>query len=269
MNIYNKLTLLKNNLKKFKNIVISFSGGVDSTFLLKIAHDILKENVLAITAKSSTFPKRELNEAISFTSKNKIQHIVFEFDELNIEGFSNNPPNRCYLCKRELFSKIITIANQENICHIADGSNFDDINDYRPGLIALNELSILSPLKENKLTKEEIRILSKELNLPTWDKPAFSCLSTRFPYGQKITLDKLQMIEKAEEFLFSLGFTQIRVRHHGDIARIEVSPNERNIFFDLDLMDKTHHFFKSLGFNYICLDLKGYRTGSMNDIIKF
>ena len=267
MEIENKLESLKKHLKQLKSVAVAYSGGVDSTFLLKVAHDVLGEDVIAVTARSSTYPEREFREAADFVCKMGIRHVVIISEELDIEGFSENPTNRCYYCKRELFSKIIEVAQSNNIRHIVEGSNVDDLGDYRPGMQAIKELEIGSPLRKAGLTKEDIRILSKKMNLPTWDKPSFACLSSRFPYGQKITSNKLQAVDQAEQFLLDLAFRQVRVRHHGDIARIEVSAAERNKFFDTKLMDRIYEKFKQLGFMYTALDLKGYRTGSMNEVI--
>lgn len=267
MELYNKLEKLKENIRKTNGLVVAFSGGVDSTFLLKVAHEVLKEDVVAVTARSSTYPEREFKEAINFAGSLGVKHVVITSEELDIEGFSDNPVNRCYFCKNELFSKIIEVAKENNIKYVADGSNIDDLGDYRPGMKAVKELGVLSPLKEAGMTKEDIRILSREMELPTWDKPAFACLSSRFPYGQKITKEKLDMVDKAEQFLLDIGFKQVRVRHHGEIARIEVSRYERSRFFDEELMDKVYAAFKDIGFTYVALDLKGYRTGSMNETI--
>lgn len=268
MNHSEKLERLKGNIRNMKSLVIAYSGGVDSTFLLKVAYDVLKENVLAVTARSSTYPEREYKEAVSFIEKLGARHMTIISEELEIEGFSKNPVNRCYYCKKELFSKIRKIAAENAIKYIADGSNVDDLGDYRPGMMAVKELKVVSPLREVGLTKEDIRILSKEMNLQTWDKPAFACLSSRFPYGQEITREKLEMVDKAEQFLLDEGFKQVRVRHHGEIARIEVAVSERSKFFNEELMNRVNSEFKKIGFNYTSLDLKGYRTGSMNETIQ-
>ena len=193
--------------------------------------------------------------------------MVIVSEELDIDGFSRNPVNRYYYCKKELFSKIRDIAVENDIQYIADGSNVDDLGDYRPGMMAVKELEVVSPLREVGMTKEDIRILSMEMNLPTWDKPTFACLSSRFPYGQEITREKLEMVDKAEQFLLDEGYKQMRVRHHGEIARIEVPAAERLKFFDEELMERVYAEFKKIGFSYTALDLKGYRTGSMNETI--
>jgi pyridinium-3,5-biscarboxylic acid mononucleotide sulfurtransferase len=263
-----KLEILENHLKSLERLAIAFSGGTDSTFLLKVAHNVLGENVLAVTARSSTYPEREFSEAVEFAERHRIPHQVLLSEELDIEGYSENPVNRCYLCKRALFSKIFGLAKERNLKHVADGSNIDDLDDYRPGAKAAGEFGIVSPLREAGMTKADIRFLSKEMTLPTWNKPAFACLSSRFPYGQKITKEKLLAVDRAEQFLLDAGFRQVRVRHHGDTARIEVSPEERFKFFEADLMDKVHDEFKKLGFTYTALDLRGYRTGSMNEGVR-
>lgn len=262
---HHKFKRLRSILENLGELMVAFSGGVDSTFLVKAAYDILKDKAIAITARSSTYPEREFNEAVNYVETIGIKHIIIESEELDIEGFSLNPRNRCYFCKKELFSRIRKAADENGIKHIADGSNIDDLDDYRPGLLAHDELGILSPLKESGMSKEDIRILSRELKLPTWDKPSFACLASRFPYGQQITKEKLEMIDRAEQYLLDLGFRQVRVRHHGEIARIEIAPAERSKFFNAEMMDKVHVEFAEIGFKYTALDLKGYRTGSMNE----
>ncbi|MCH3964393.1 MAG: ATP-dependent sacrificial sulfur transferase LarE [Clostridium sp.] len=263
----NKLEALKKNIRNLGSAAVAFSGGVDSTFLLKVAHDVLGDNVIAVTATSSTYPKRELNEAKRYAKSIGARHIIIESEELDIKGYAQNPVNRCYYCKKELFSKLKNVARENEIDYVLDGSNLDDTGDYRPGMEAAKELGVVSPLKEAELTKDDIRKFSKELGLPTWNKPSFACLSSRFPYGNEINSRKLKMVEDAEQFLLDLGFRQVRVRHHGQIARIEVSPEERSRFFDLDLMDKVGNRLKEIGFTYVTLDILGYKTGSMNAVL--
>ena len=262
-----KFQKLKDSLHDLGSVAIAYSGGVDSTFLLKVAADILGDKVIAITAKSSTYPEREFKEAVKYIGTIGAKHIVIISEELEIEGFAKNPINRCYFCKKELFSKVRKVADDHNINAVLDGSNFDDVSDYRPGMQAAKELEVISPLKNAGLTKDDIRVLSKRLGVPTWNKPAFACLSSRFPYGNEITVEKLSMVERAEQFLLDLGFRQIRVRHHEDIARVEVNAEERSKFFDVEMMDKVGNELKSFGFKYVTLDLLGYRTGSMNDVL--
>jgi uncharacterized protein len=262
-----KLGRLKDNLRRIESIAVAFSGGVDSTFLLKVSHELLAEKVITVTARASTYPERELKAAIAFAEAIGVRHVIIESEEIDIVGFSDNPVNRCYLFKRELFSKIIDVAEQHGLKHVIEGSNTDDLNDYRPGMIDIREIEIVCPLKEASLGKDEIRTLSQEMGLPTWDKPAYAYLSSRFPYGQKITREKLKDVEEGEQFLMDLGFRQVRVRHHGNIARIEFAAGEHARFFDTDLMDKVDTAFKAQGFAYVTLDLKGYRTGSMNEVI--
>lgn len=267
MIIKQKLKNLDKIIRSMDSVAIAFSGGVDSTFLLKVAHDLLGDRAVAVTALSLTYPPREFQAAVDFVNRSGIKQLVLTEDELDIEGFADNPVNRCYLCKRDLFTRILKIAHQNNINIVADGSNVDDVQDYRPGMQALHELGIVSPLREADMTKEDIRLLSKEMGLPTWNKPAFACLASRIPYGQPITRQKLLMIDEAEQYLLDLGFQQFRVRHHGDIARIEVSPEERARFVDEKIMDQVNEQFKWIGFTYAALDLRGYRTGSLNEKI--
>ena len=262
-----KYKKLKDYLSSLGSVVIAFSSGVDSTFLLKTAHNVLKDKVIAVTASSCSFPKRELNEAIEFCRKENIKHIIFESEELDIEGFSHNPKNRCYLCKKELFSKISKIAEDNGINYVLEGSNTDDDGDYRPGMQAIKELGIISPLKIAGLSKSDIRILSKELKLQTWKKQSFACLSSRFVYGEEITKEKLNMVDKAEQLLLDFGFSQVRVRIHGTIARIEIMPDEFNKLIQNDVREVIVAKLKEFGFSYVSMDLIGYRTGSMNEVL--
>lgn len=265
MNLKEKLDNLKGIIVKHKSAAVAFSGGVDSTFLLKVAAEVLGDKVVAVTAHSSTYPERELNEAIKFAKDNSIRHRVIISEELDVDGFSDNPVNRCYLCKNELYEKIKAVAAEEGAECIFEGSNVDDLGDFRPGMQAVREHGVISPLREAQLSKEEIRLLSKEMGLETWDKQAFACLSSRFPYGEKITKERLKMIDRAEQFLLDLGFRQVRVRFHKDIARIEVTQESFEKIIQPEIREKIYSEFKNIGFMYTALDLKGYRTGSMNE----
>ena len=260
-----KYERLKEYMKSLGSAAVAFSSGVDSTFLLKAAKSALGDNVIAVTAKSRSFPKRELNEAVNFCKENNIRHIIFESEELSIDGFRQNPVNRCYLCKKEIFKKIKEIADENNIACVAEGSNTDDDGDYRPGLIAVKELGIKSPLRHVGFTKREIRELSKRLGLPTWNKQSFACLATRFVYGEEITEKKLDMVDRSEQLLLDMGFHQLRVRIHGNIARIEVMPDE----FEKLIKNREDIYtrLKGFGFDYVTMDLQGYRTGSMNETV--
>ena len=260
-----KYDKLKEYIASFKSAAVAFSSGVDSTFLLYAAKDALGQNVIAVTASSCSFPKRELNEAKTYCEQMGIRHFIVESEELDIEGFSHNPKNRCYLCKHELFEKILALAEKENINEVLEGSNLDDNGDYRPGLVAVSELNIKSPLRKIGFTKDEIRQLSKHLNIPTWNKKSFACLASRFPYGDLISREKLIMVDKAEQLLLDLGFHQVRVRIHNDLARIELEPKEFEKFMVEDIRKAVYHEFKKYGFSYIALDILGYRMGSMNE----
>ena len=258
---YQKLRVF---LRDCPSLAVAFSGGVDSTFLLKCAHDVLGDRVTAYTAKSCSFPARELTEAANFCKTHGIRHIVLESEELDIPGFRDNPRNRCYLCKRELFEKIIASARPRGIERVAEGSNTDDDGDYRPGLTAVAELGVLSPLRQAGLCKEEIRQLSRRLGLHTWNKQSFACLASRFVYGERITPEKLQMVDRAEQLLLDLGFHRVRVRIHGEMARIEVDPGEIDRLAAAIFRNRISAAFHELGFSFVAADLDGYRTGSMN-----
>ncbi len=266
-NLHEKYEMLKSILRESGGAAIAFSSGVDSTFLLKAAQEALGCRAIAVTASAASFPSREMKEAAEFCAEQGIEHIVLPFDPFTVEGFRQNPPDRCYLCKRAIFTKIKEAAAERGITYVAEGSNMDDLGDYRPGMRAIEELGIRSPLREAGLTKEEIRALSKELGLPTWSKPSYACLASRFVYGEEITEEKLGMIDKAEQLMMDLGFTQFRVRIHGTLARIEILPSEFAKLLSENVRGRIYTELKELGFSYVTMDLKGYRTGSMNEVL--
>lgn len=265
--LLDKYGRLKDYLASFGSVAVAFSSGVDSTFLLYAAKEALGDRAIAVTASSCSFPERELNEAKEYCSRMGIRHFVIKSEELEIEGFSHNPKNRCYLCKHELFEKIGALAKEQGINEIAEGSNLDDNGDYRPGLQAVAELGVKSPLRHIGFTKQEIRELSRYLNIPTWNKQSFACLSSRFPYGDLINEKKLKMVDRAEQLLLDMGFHQLRVRIHGDVARIELLPDEFPKFMEEKTRLSVYKKFKEYGFSYVTLDVLGYRMGSMNETL--
>lgn len=259
-----KFSALKQMLSDMESVLVAFSGGVDSSFLLAVASEVLSDSVLAVTTHSQVYKSRELTLAKEFASELGVRHLVINANELQNKQYVANANDRCYHCKHTLFTELLKIAAQEDMRYIVDGSNFDDISDYRPGMTAAAELGIRSPLKDSGLTKGEIRELSKEMQLPTWDKPAEPCLSSRIPYGTSLTIESLSQVEKAEEILTEFGIRQSRVRIHDRIARIEVGRNDMQIVLDRERSRMIAERFKQLGFQFITLDIEGYRSGSMN-----
>ncbi|MGI1658702.1 MAG: ATP-dependent sacrificial sulfur transferase LarE [Desulfitobacterium sp.] len=258
-----KLNQLKQIIKEMESAVVAFSGGVDSTFLLKVTHEVLGDNCLAIIGESETMPTTDYNNALQQVKEFGADYLIIKTEEMTKEEFVKNPQNRCYHCKNELFTKLLTIAQEKKIQWVLDGSNADDLKDYRPGMQAARALGVRSPLQEAGLTKEEIRQLSKEMGLSTWDKPSSPCLSSRFPYGEEITLEKLQRVERAESLLKDLGFKNLRVRHHQDMARLEIPQEDFPKLMELD-PEVIVEPLKELGFTYVTLDLEGFRSGSLN-----
>ena len=261
-----KTAALKEILADMEGVLVAYSGGTDSTFLLAVAQGVLGDNVLAVTARAPIFTASEMAAAEEMARRLGVRHLFVRSGVLDEPRFSSNPPDRCYLCKRALFSRLRGIAQNYGY-EVADGSNLDDLGEYRPGLRALRELGVRSPLVEADLTKADIRSLSREMGLPTWDQPSQTCLSTRFPYGDHLTEEDLRRVEKAEEFLHSLGLTQLRVRVHGMLARVEV-PEYETVRVLRELAPQIVDEFKALGYTYISLDLEGYRTGSMDEVLE-
>lgn len=268
MNLEDKEKILIEILTSYEKVVIGYSGGVDSTFLAFIAQKVLGENALCVTIAAELHSKREIQESIEFANKNGINQTVVKLSIAELDFIKNNPVDRCYYCKTNVFSIIKKLCIEKGFNYVLDGTNTDDLTDYRPGMKALEELSVKSPLNEANLSKQDIRDLSKKYNLVTHDKPSFACLASRIPYGQTITKEKLKMVEDSENFLIDHGFKQIRVRHLNNLARIEVARCERSKFFDEDFLDLIDKKFKDIGFTYVTLELSGYKMGSLNTEIE-
>jgi uncharacterized protein len=262
------LEKLKSFIRQYNKVAVAFSGGVDSSFLLRVASDAIGcDNVIAVTLKAAVNPEGEVEEAVELAEHAGVEHIVIPVDVMGIKGFSENPPDRCYICKTAIFTRIIEEAKGHGIDVIFDGTNADDESDYRPGMKALRELGVISPLKACGLGKAEIRKLSMELGIKTWDKPSMACLASRIPYNEPITAEKLRMVEMAEKQLFSMGFAQFRVRCHGSIARVEISPAEMGKALDMSVLKHINDGLREMGFTYVTLDMQGYRTGSLNETL--
>ncbi|MCC7211678.1 MAG: ATP-dependent sacrificial sulfur transferase LarE [Candidatus Brocadia sp.] len=268
MNTEEKLNKLRGTIKALESVVVAFSGGVDSSLVAKVCYDVLGDNALAVTARSETYPEYEYEEAKKIAQEIGIPHMTIDTSELGINGFAQNPPNRCYFCKSELFGKLREIAREKGYKHVADGANLDDTGEYRPGLDAAKELEVRSPLKETGLRKSDIREISKHLKLSNWDKPPYACMSSRFPYGNVITEEKLAIVAAAENYLRSIGLRQFRVRHHDTIARIEVIPEDIPVLLQNGRRRELVKKFKEIGYKYVTIDMEGYRSGSMNEVLK-
>ena len=267
INIEDKFEKLKKIILECESAVVAFSGGVDSTFLLKIAHEVLGSKILAVTALSAVQIVDEMEETKELAADIGVEHLFIRTNEMESEDYVSNPENRCYFCKHILYDDVIKVASEHGFNFVLDGTNFDDLSDYRPGLKALDELKVLSPLKEAGLTKSDIRILSKRMGLRTSSKPAMACLSSRIPYGTRITDEKLRRIDAAETFLRAEGFAQVRVRDHGTIARIEVDTEQLGRMFAGDTHRRISEKLKSLGYTYVTLDIDGYKMGSLNRLV--
>jgi uncharacterized protein len=268
MTLEQKARKIKSLILEMDSALVAFSGGVDSTLVLALAHDVLGEKALAVTAQSASMPDREMKACHQLAKEIGVKHLVVKTEEMSNPNYRANPANRCYHCKTELYSSLKKVAQQENILNILNGTNTDDLGDYRPGLDSAREQGVRSPLVEAEFNKQEVRELSRKMELSVWDKPAMACLSSRIPYGQPVTPEKLAMIEQADDLLLSLGFTQVRVRHLGTLARIELDKNEIPRYQnDKSVQKAVEEKLKALGFNNVVLDPEGYRMGNLNSAL--
>ena len=268
MTLDQKTKKIKSLIREMDSVLVAFSGGVDSTLVLALAHEVLGEKALAVTAQSASVPDREMKASHQLAKEIGARHLVIKTEEMSNPDYRTNPVNRCYHCKKELYSRLKKVAQQENIFHILNGTNTDDLGDYRPGLESAREQGVRSPLVEAQFSKQEVRELSRMMKLSIWNKPAMACLSSRIPYGQPVTPEKLAMIEQSEDLLLALGFTQVRVRHLGTLARIELDKNEMPRYQnDKSIQKAVQEKFRSLGFNSVMLDPEGYRMGSLNSAL--
>ena len=267
MLLQDKRLSLESTIRKLDSVLVAFSGGIDSTLVLAVANKVLKGRVLAVTAKSDSVPERELHAAQQLTYALGIKHKIVKTEEMLSPNYLKNPVNRCYYCKSELYAKLLIVSSQYKITNVLNGINLDDLGDHRPGITAAKEAGIISPLVESRLNKQDVRKLACDMGLSNWKKPALACLSSRIPYGQPVTAKKLSMIDEAEDFFLAEGFQEVRVRHYGNMARIELLKREIPSLMKKGLYEKTVHHLKKIGFQKVTIDPEGYRSGSLNEAL--